>query len=81
MYLFIPDIANLFIDDMGDVNGSAAVAAATATAGTPYMFSFFLFDMLLEFQFVVVALDRISLSSVLVRLYKQFSSRFNPRKQ
>ena len=57
-------MSNLFIDDMGDVNGAAA--AATATAATPYVFCFFLFDMLIEFQLVVVALDRIFLSTVLV---------------
>ena len=57
-------MSNLFIDDMGDVNGAAAVATATAT--TPYVFCFFLFDMLIEFQLVVVALDRICLSTVLV---------------
>ena len=45
--LFIPDMSNLFIDDMGDVNGVAA--AATATAATLYVFCFFLFDMLIEF--------------------------------
>ena len=44
MDLFIPDMSNLFIDDMGNVNGAAA---ATAIAATPYVFSFFLFDMLL----------------------------------
>ena len=56
---FFPDIGSLFIDDMGDVNGAAAAAA-------PYVFLIFLFDMLLEFLLVVVALDSISLSTVLV---------------
>ena len=62
--LFIPDMSNLFIDVMGDVNGASA--AATATAATVYVFYFFLFDMLIEFLLVVVALDRICLSTVLV---------------
>ena len=57
-------MSNLFIDAMGDVNGAAA--AATATAATPYVFCFFLFDMLIEFQLVVVVLDRIFLSTILV---------------
>ena len=60
---FFPDIANLFID-MGDVNGSAAVAAAVATA--PYVFFVFLIDMPLEFLLVVVALDWICLTTILV---------------
>ena len=59
-------MSNLFIDDMGDVNGADAAAAATTITATPYVFSFFLFDMLIEFQLVVVALDRICLSTVLV---------------
>ena len=57
-------MSNLFIDDMGDVNGAAAAATATTTDATPYVFSFFLFDMLIEFQLVVVALDRICLSTI-----------------
>ena len=52
-------MSNLFIDDIGDVNGAAAAAATTATAATPYVFSFFLFDMLIKFWLVVVALDSI----------------------
>ena len=58
---FFPDIANLFIDDMGDANGSAVAAAAA-----PYVFLIFLFDMLLEFLLVVVALDSFCFSTVIV---------------
>ena len=61
---FIPNMSNLFIEVMDDVNGAAA--AATATAATTYVFCFFLFDMLIEFQLVVVTLDRIFLSTILV---------------
>ena len=55
---FFPNIANLFIDDMGDASGSAAAAS--------YMLFIFLFQILLEFLLVVVALDSIYLSTVLV---------------
>ena len=47
MGLFIPDMSNLFIDDMGDINGSAGADVATDNAAASYVFSFFLFDMLL----------------------------------
>ena len=51
---------------MGDVNRSAAADATTDIAAAPYVFSFSLFDMLIEFQLVVVALDWIFLSTLLV---------------
>ena len=58
---FSPDISNFFIDDMGDnINANASAAAAL------YAFLIFLFHTLLEFLLVVVALDSISLSTVLV---------------
>ena len=57
---FFPDIANLFIDDMGD-NGNTNGAAAAL-----YDFLIFLFRVLLEFLLVVVALDSFGLSTVLV---------------
>ena len=61
---FFPDIANLFID-MGDVNGFAA-GAATAVATAPYVFFFFLVDLLLEFLLVLDTLDWICISTVFV---------------
>ena len=45
---------------MGDTGAAAATAAAT------YVLLIFLFDMLLEFLLVVIALDWICLSTVLV---------------
>ena len=54
---FFPDIDNLFIDDMGDSGSSAAAQ---------YVFLIFLLEILLEFLFIVVALDLICLSTVLV---------------
>ena len=57
---FFPDIGSLFIDNMGDTGAAAATAAAT------YVLLIFLFDMLLEFLLVVVALDSFGLSTILV---------------
>ena len=59
---FVPNLGHLFLDDMGDNRDTAAATAAAA----PYVFLIFLFEILLEFLFIVVALDSICLSTVLV---------------
>ena len=48
---FFPDLGNLFLDNMGDnlnANGAAPVA--------PYVFLSFLFDIVVEFMFLLCIL-------------------------
>ena len=58
---FFPDIGNLFIDNMGD-NGDGS----GSTPAAMYVFLSFLFQILLQFLFVVMAVDLFSMSTVLV---------------
>ena len=49
---FFPDLGNLFLNDMGDnlsANGAAPVA--------PYVFLSFLFEIMVEFMFLLCILD------------------------
>ena len=57
---FFPDLGNLFLNDMGDnlnANGAAPVA--------PYVFLSFLFEIVVEFMFLVCVLDSICSSTML----------------
>ena len=66
---FFPDLGNLFLNDMGDnlnANGAAPVA--------PYVFMSFLFEIVVEFMFLVCALDVICSSDMLVRMISLISA-------
>ena len=56
-----PDIGNLFIDDMGDVNTNSSGSAPAAQ----YVYLSALYEILLQFICLVVAIDWICLSTVL----------------
>ena len=61
-----PDLGNLVLDDMGDnVNAGGAAPAA------PYVILSFLFEIVIEFMFLVCALDVICSSAILVRMLVQ----------
>ena len=65
---FFPDLGNLFLNDMGDnlnANGAAPVA--------PYLFLSFLFEIMVEFMFLVCVLDSICSSTMLVRVISLIS--------
>src|ERR1041384_7312441 len=57
---FFPDVGSLSINDMGDINNSGSTPAA------PYVICSNMFEIMLHIVFVVIALDAISLSTVLV---------------
>ena len=60
---FFPNLGNLILDDMGDnVNAGGAAPAA------PYVILSFLFEIVVEFMFLVYALDVICSSAMLVRM-------------
>ena len=61
---FFPDLGNLILDNMGD-NVNAAGAAPAA----PYVILSFLFEIVVEFMFLVCALDVICSSTMLVRMF------------
>ena len=66
---FFPDIGNLILDDMDDnVNAGGAALAA------PYVILSFLFEILVEFMFLVCALDVICSSIMLVRMISLISA-------
>ena len=55
---FFPDLGNLILDDMADnVNAGGAAPAA------PYVILSFLFEIVVEFMFLVCALDVICSST------------------
>ena len=65
---FFPDLGNLFLNDMGDnlnTNGAAPVAL--------YVFLSFLFEIMVEFMFLVCVLDSICSSIMLVRMISLIS--------
>ena len=62
---FFPDLGNLFINDMAENADNAGGAAAAAA---PYVFLSFLFEIMIEFMFLVCALDSICSSTMLVRM-------------
>ena len=60
---FFLDLGNLFLNDMGDnlsANGAAPIA--------PYVFLSFLFEIVVEFIFLVCVLDSIYSSTMLVHM-------------
>lgn len=58
---FFPELGNLILDDMGDnVNAGGAAPAA------PYVILSFLFEIVVEFMFLVCTLDVICSSAMLV---------------
>src|ERR1044072_8302686 len=57
---FFPDVGNLSINDMGDNSASGSIPFA------PYVICSSLFEIMLHVLFLVIALDVISLSTVLV---------------
>ena len=66
--LTIHHLGNLFLNDMGDnlnANGAAPVA--------PYVFLSFLFEIVVEFMFLVCVLDSICSSTMLVRMISLIS--------
>ena len=66
---FFPDLGNLILDDMGDnVNAGGAAPAA------PYVILSFLFEIVVEFMFLVCALDVICSSAMLVRMISLISA-------
>ena len=66
---FFPDLGNLILDDMGDnVNADGASPAA------PYVILSFLFEIVVEFMFLVCALDLICSSAMLVRMISLISA-------
>ena len=66
---FFPDLGNLILDDMGDnVNAGGAAPAA------PYVILSFLFEIVVEFMFLVCALDVICSSAMLVRMISLIST-------
>ena len=65
---FFPDLRNVFLNDMSDnlnTNGVAPVA--------PYVFMSFLFEIVVEFMFLVCVLDSICSSTMLVRMISLIS--------
>ena len=65
---FFPDLGNLVLDDMGDnVNAGGAAPAA------PYVILSFLFEIMVEFMFLVCVLDSICSSTMLVRMISLIS--------
>mgnify|MGYP005850789431 CR=1 FL=1 len=64
---FFPDLGNLILDDMGD-NVNAGGAAAS------YVILSFLFETVVEFMFLVCALDVICSSAMLVRMISLISA-------
>ena len=65
---FFPDLGNLFLNDMGDnlnANGVAPVAS--------YVFLSFLFEIMVEFMFLVYVLDSICSATMLVRMISLIS--------
>ena len=65
---FFPDLSNLILDDMGDnVNAGGAAPAA------PYVILSFLFEIVVEFMFLVCALDVICSSTMLVHIISLIS--------
>ena len=65
---FFPDLGNLFLNDMGDnlnANGAAPVA--------PYLFLSFLFEIMVEFMFLVCVLYSICSSTMLVHMISLIS--------
>ena len=66
---FFPDPSNLILDDMGyNINVGGAAPAA------PYVILSFLFEIVVEFMFLVCALDVISSSAMLVRMISLISA-------
>ena len=66
---FFPDLGNLILDDMGDnVNAGGAVPTA------PYVILSFLFEIVVEFMFLVCALDVICSSTMLVCMISLISA-------
>ena len=66
---FFPDLGNLILDDMGDnVNAGGAAPAA------PYVILSILFEIVVEFMFLVCALDVICSSTMLVRMISLISA-------
>ena len=66
---FFPDLGNLVLDDMGEnVNAGGAGPAA------PYVILSFLFEIVVEFMFLVCALDVICSSTMLVRMISLIST-------
>ena len=66
---FFPDLGNLILDDMDDnINAGGAAPAA------PYVILSFLFEIVVEFMFLVCALDVISSSAMLVRMISLISA-------
>ena len=60
---FFPDLCNLFLNDMGDsLNANGAAPAAS------YVFLSFLFEIVVEFMFLVCVLDSICSSTMLVHM-------------
>src|ERR1041385_4255311 len=57
---FFPDVGSLSINDMGDTNSSGSTPAA------PYVICCSLLEIMLHVVFLVIALDVISLSTILV---------------
>ena len=58
---FFPDLGNLILDDMGD-----SVNTGGASPAAPYVILSFLFEIVVEFMFLVCALDVICSSAMLV---------------
>ena len=66
---FFPNLGNLFLNDMGNnlnANGVAPVA--------PYVFLSFLFEIVVEFMFLVCVLDSICSSTMLVCMISLISA-------
>mgnify|MGYP005815416465 CR=1 FL=1 len=60
---FFPDVVNLFLNDMGDnLNTNSAAPIAS------YVFLSFMFEIVVEFMFLVYALDSICSSTMLVHI-------------
>jgi len=57
---FFPDVSNIFINEMGDNGASGSTPAA------PYVIRSSLFEIMMHALFLVIAVDVISLSTVLV---------------
>ena len=66
---FFPDLGNLILDDMDD-NVNAGGVAPTA----PYVILSFLFEIVVEFMFLVCALDVICSSAMLVHMISLISA-------
>ena len=66
---FFPDLGNLILDDMGD-----NVKACGAAPAAPYVILSFLFKIVVEFMFLVCALDVICSSAMLVHMISLISA-------